>query len=73
MHFFELPAFGMYQKKIGDVEDRFDRSTVKLEPRLESKVAEYVKSRTLKDGEKKRKEEGKSSDVYNYEKIKVIS
>lgn len=55
MHFFELPAFGMYRKKIWDVEDRFDRSTIKLEPRLESKVAENIKSRTLKDGEKKKR------------------
>lgn len=68
MHFFKLSAFGMYQKKIRDVEDRLVRSAVKLEPRLESKVAENIKKI-----EKRGKEEGKGSDVYGYEKPKIIS
>lgn len=42
MHFFEMLVFKMY-REIRDVEDRPDRLTIKLEPRLESKVGENIK------------------------------
>lgn len=55
MHFFEMLVFEMY-REIRDVEDRPDRLTIKLEPRLESKVGENIK--------RWRKEEKKGGAVF---------
>lgn len=49
----QLPALGMYREKIRNIEDRLDRLTVKLEPRLESKVEENIK-RWKREEKKKR-------------------
>lgn len=66
MHFFEIPAFGIYLEKIRDVEDRLDKLNIKLEPRLESKVRENIKKW------RKEEKEGGKSDFYGYE-IKIFS